>query len=393
MGGTSFDVCLIHDAEIPTTTEAWIGDQRVAVKVVDLETVGAGGGSIAKIDALGLLKVGPESAGADPGPACYGKGTSPTVTDADLVLGYIPDDYFLGGEMKLDVDRSRESMKALGKKLGLDPVETAQAVFDSVNATMADKITKISTKRGHDVRDFVLVVGGGGGPVHAGFLADHLEIPTVYIPSVAALLSAFGMFAMDLGQDYARTFIARAANADIDTMNRLYHEMEAEALEALQSHGVPKSDIVLRRTADIRYIGQFHEVETEVARGKVTRKAVDKAVADFGRKHEELFTFSMPWKGTEILTLRLKASAPKAPFHLPKLEKGGDDPGAALKRSRMCWFQGTEVDTPVYDGEALRAGNVIAGPAIIEEPTTTVVIPGRYRCTVGDHRNYLLERH
>ncbi len=392
MGGTSFDVSLVRDGKIPTTNEAWIGDQRNAIKVVDLKTVGAGGGSIASIDALGLLKVGPESAGADPGPACYGRGASPTVTDADLVLGYIPDDYFLGGDMKLDSGRSKDSMKEIGAELGLDAVETAQAVFDTVNATMADEITKISTKRGYDVRDFVLVAGGGAGAIHAGFLADRLELPKVLIPSVAALLSSFGMFAMDLGQEYARSYLARAANADLDAMNKRYQEMEEEAVETMRSQGVAKKDITLARTADVRYIGQFHEVEADVPGGQLTKQSIDAIVAAFGGRHEELFTFSMPWKGVEILTLRLKATAPKAPFHLPNLKKGEKDPKPALKRTRKCWFGGKQVETPVYDGEKLRAGNAMVGPAIIEEPTTTVVIPERYRCTVDDHRNYLLER-
>ncbi len=392
MGGTSFEVCMIHNGEIMTTTESWVGDQRIAIKMIDLETAGAGGGSVASIDSLGLLKVGPESAAADPGPACYGKGKIPTVTDADLVLGYIPDDYFLGGEMKLDVDHANNSMKSISKKMGVDKIKTAQAIFDSINTTMADEITAISTKRGHDIREFVLVAGGGGGPIHAGFLADYLDIPTVIIPPVAALFSAFGMFAMDLGQDFARSYIARIESANIRDIANLYKEMESEAFETFAVHGVSKKDITLQRTADMRYIGQFMEVETELQNGTLTKKILHAGAEAFGKKHEALYTFSMPWKGVEILTLRLKASADKAPFHLPKIKRGKANPSAALKRKRMAWFQGKRLKTPVYDGALVRAGNKISGPAIIEESTTTVVIPESYTCRVDGHKNYILTR-
>jgi len=276
--------------------------------------------------------------------------------------------------------------------MGVNKVKTAQAIFDSINATMADEITANSTKRGHDIRDFVLVAGGGGGPIHAGFLAEHLDIPTVVIPPVAALFSAFGMFAMDLGQDFARSYVARAASADIKAIAALYKEMEAEAFESFAVHGIAKKDIKLQRTADMRYIGQFSEVETDINGGAFTKKTLQAGVETFGEKHNALYTFSMPWKGVEILTLRLKASVDKAPFHLPKIKKGKADPSAALKRTRAAWFQGKKVKTPVYNGELVRAGNKIPGPAIIEESTTTVVIPESYTCRVDQHKNYILTR-
>ncbi|OFZ91347.1 MAG: hypothetical protein A2V78_14955 [Betaproteobacteria bacterium RBG_16_64_18] len=392
MGGTSFDVCQIRGGQIPTTTERWDGDQRIAIKMVDMETLGAGGGSVATIDALGLMKVGPQSAGADPGPACYGTGTLPTVTDADVLLGYIPHDYFLGGEIKLDPELAKKAMRAVAEPLGLNAIDAAEAVFKSVNAGMADKITEVSTKRGHDVRDFVLVAGGGGGPSHAGFIADLLGMPTVVIPSVAALFSAFGMFAMDPGEDHARSFVARAATLDIDAMNKLYEEMEKEARESFRAIGVPASDITLKRTADMRYVGQFHEVETAVPGGKLTRKQLDATVATFSREHEMLYTFGMPWQPVEILSLRLKAIAAKAPFKLREIEKGSKDPAAALKRRRKCRFDGKDVDTPVYDGDRIRAGNVLLGPAIVEETTMTVVVPKGYRCKVDNFKNYILTR-
>ena len=392
MGGTSFDVCLVRDGEIPTTTESWVADQRIGIKMVDIETVGAGGGSIASIDSLGLLKVGPESAGADPGPACYGIGSDPTVTDADLILGYIPEDYFLGGEIKLDAELSRKALRAVAEPLGVDDVGAAQAVFATVNSNMAHLITEVSTKQGHDVRDCVMVAGGGGGAVHAGFIADLLGIRTVLVPAVSALYSAFGMFAMDLGQDYARSYVARTASVDLARMNELFAEMEGEARAAIESLGVADTEISRQRTVDMRYIGQFHEVEVDLAGGEITTGGIETLVESFADKHEALFTFSMPWKGVEMLTLRLKATTPNAPFHLQEIEAGGKDPAAALKRERRCRFGDADVDTPVFDGDKLLAGNEISGPAIIEEPTTTVVVPETFRCTVDSFKNYVLTR-
>jgi len=392
MGGTSFDVCLINKGEILTTTEHWESDQRVAIKMVDISSIGAGGGSIAKIDSLGLLRVGPESAGADPGPACYGRGNDATVTDANLVLGYVPADYFLGGEMKLDAAAAQRAMRSLAEFLKLTDKEVAESIFRTVNANMATKITEVSTKRGYDVRDCVMIAGGGGGPIHAGFIADSLGMRKVVIPPVAALYSAFGMFAMDIGQDYARSFVGRANNIDLAAINRIYGEMEEEALASFRSHGVAAKDVVLKRTADLRYVGQFHEVEADVGNGKLTQRDIDATVADFGRQHEEMYTFSMSWKAVEILTLRLKAVTPKAPFVLAEIKMGGKDPKPALKRQRICRFDGRDIDTPIYDGEKILGGYVIAGPAIIEETTTTVVIPESYVCAVDKYKNYVLTR-
>jgi N-methylhydantoinase A len=392
MGGTSFDICLVNKGEIPTTTEHWENDQRVAIKMVDIASIGAGGGSIASIDSLGLLRVGPASAGADPGPACYGRGSDATVTDANLLLGYVPADYFLGGEMKLDLDASRNAMAPLAGQLGTGELAIAESIFRTVNANMANKITEVSTKRGYDVRKTVMIAGGGGGPIHAGFIADALGIRKVVVPPVAALYSAFGMFAMDIGQDYARSFVTRVKSADIGALNGIYEEMEAEAIASFRGHGVDTKAIVFKRTADLRYVGQFHEVETDVPNGTLGLDTVEAAAGAFARKHEELYTFAMPWKPVEILTLRLKATTPSVPFTLPQVAQGSGDPAGAFKRRRNCRFNGRDVDTPIYDGEKVLAGNVISGPAIIEETTTTVVIPDAFVCSVDRYKNYILTR-
>ncbi len=393
MGGTSFDICMVQDGEIPTTTEAWVQDERVAIKMVDIQSGGAGGGSIAWIDQLGLLRVGPKSAGGDPGPACYNKGgTEPAVTDADLVLGYVPADYFLGGEIALDAEAARTAVGKVAEPLGLSVEEAATAIFTTVNSYMADQITEVATRRGHDVRDFALVAGGGAGPVHAAAIADLLHMPQVVIPPIAATYSAFGMFAMDVGRNYARSYITRAKDLDPDRVAALYAEMEAEAIGGFAALGVQAADVTFARTADVRYLGQFHEVEVSVPAGAIDAAAIDAALADFHKRHRQLYTFDMPWQQVELLTFRLRATTPKAPFSMRGIEAGGPDSSGAIKRRRTVWFDGEAMDTPIYDGALLRAGNEFHGPAIVEETTTSVVIPPRYACRVDDVRNYVLTR-
>jgi N-methylhydantoinase A len=383
---------LIRDGEIPTTTESWVGEERVATKMVDIHSAGAGGGSIAWIDSLGLLRVGPHSAGAEPGPACYGRGgKDPTVTDADLLLGYVPADFFLGGEIQLSRERAEEAVKQIAARLGMTAAQAAQAIFTTVNSFMADQITEVSTKRGYDVRDFVLVAGGGAGPVHSASIAELLNIPTVVIPSVAATYSAFGMFAMDIGRNFARSYICGANRIDPEKVKQLYQEMEAEALEGFRANGIAREQVIFSRTADMRYGGQFHEVEVELS-GEFTADQLDDTVKKFHEKHEALYTFGMPWKSVEFLTFRLRATAARAPFRLREIGRGGPDSALALKRRRSCWLDGREVDTPVYAGPRLLAGCRFNGPAIIEETTTTVVVPGSYVCTVDQWKNYLLTR-
>lgn len=393
MGGTSLDVCLIRDGEIPTTTESWVGEERVAIKMVDIHSAGAGGGSIAWIDSLGLLRVGPHSAGAEPGPACYGRGgKDPTVTDADLLLGYVPADFFLGGEIPLSRERAEEAVKQVATPLGMTAAQAAQAIFTTVNSFMADQITEVSTKRGYDVRDFALVAGGGAGPVHAASIAELLNIPTVVIPSVAATYSAFGMFAMDIGRNFARSYICGARRIDPERVKRLYREMEAEALEGFRANGIPPQQVIFSRTADMRYGGQFHEVEVELSSVDLAAAQLEDTLKKFHERHEALYTFGMPWKSVEFLNFRLRATAARAPFRLREIGRGGLESALALKRRRSCWFNGREVDTPVYDGARLLAGCRFNGPAIIEETTTTVVVPASYLCTVDQWKNYLLTR-
>ena len=393
MGGTSFEVCAIRDGEVPTTTESWVGKHRVAIKMVDTRSIGSGGGSIASIDSLGLLRVGPESAGADPGPACYGKGnTEPTVTDANVVLGYVPADYFLGGEISLDVGKAHEAVGRLAERLGMTVEGAAAAIIDTVNAQMADLIGEVCTRRGLDVHDFSLVAGGGAGPAHAAFLADRLDIQKVVVPSVAALYSAFGMLTMDLGRDFARSHVVRVEAVDPEAIGRLYEEMETEAVAEFAALGLGRDDLTFVRTAEMRYVGQFHEVEIEFPEGPVAEATIEAAVAALHVRHEDLFSFAMPWVPAQFLTFRLVATAARSPFELAAGEASGSDASAAIRRTRECWWAGKLLETPAYDGILLRPGHVLFGPAIIEERSTTIVVPGGFRCSVDARRNYVLER-
>lgn len=393
MGGTSFDACLIVDRTIPTTTETWVGDQRVAVKALDVRSIGAGGGSIAWFDSAGLLRVGPKSAAGYPGPVCYSRGGSEiTVTDADLILGYIPEDYFLGGEMRLDLPSAKEAIADLAKRLGGDPVEAAHAIFRTINSSMADTITEISTKRGYDPRDFVLIVGGGAGPVHGARIAQEVGIRDIIVPRLASLYCSFGMMFADLVYDYVRSFRTLASRANLPTINRLYEEMELEGLTVLVSHGVPQGNISLSRSIDMRYVGQYHEIEVPVSRGALSSNDFNGVIEAFHRNHQALYTFHIPGKEIEMLNLRVKAVGLTSKPRPPQLPLRGTDPSRALKRRRMAHFpeMGGYVDTPVYAAELLEPGHRIEGPAIVEEPTTTIVIPPGVTSRLDQYSTYIL---
>jgi len=314
------------------------------------------------------------------------------VTDADLVLGYLPADYFLGGEIALDRRRARTAIGSVAEPLGMEISGAAEAIFKTVNSFMADQITEVATTRGFDVRDFALVVGGGAGPVHGAFIADLLHIPTILVPPIASTYSAFGMFAMDVGRNYARSYITRVDRLDVARVKDLYEEMEREALTGLSELGVAADLVRFSRSADLRYVGQFHEVEVDVPLGDLTDRSIEESVENFHRRHEALYTFNMPWQAAELLTFRLRATVPKAAFELRRIGEGSEDASPALKRTRLARFDGAELEVPVYDGEALRAGNRLAGPAIIEETTTTVVVPPLYALHVDPLKNYVMRR-
>jgi N-methylhydantoinase A len=392
MGGTSFDVCVIREGDIPTTTESWVGEHRVAIKMVDVPTVGAGGGSLAWVDSLGLLRVGPQSAGADPGPAAYGKGANPTVTDADLVLGYIPANYFLGGDVKLDVERSHRAVGTIGGPLKMDVDQTAQVMFTTINTVMANLITEVCTKKGLDVRDFTLVAGGGAGGIHAAAIAKQLSIPMVMVPRVAALMSAFGMFAMDLGLEYARSCARRQDRLDFAEISRLYADMRRQAKADFARIGIPEAQLSYHPTVEMRYAGQFHEVEVELPTTELNAESLQVLLKNFHTKYEKMYTYSMTWRAAEFFTFRLKVTAPARPIEMAASAKAAGGIEAASRGSRPCLFDGKpqRVDTPVYDWDRLAPGHKVSGPALIDDKTTTVLVVPGFTCEVDAYCNLVL---
>ena len=392
MGGTSFDVCVIKDGEIPTTSESWVGEHRVAIKMVDVPTVGAGGGSLAWVDPLGLLRVGPQSAGADPGPAAYGKGEQAAVTDADLVLGYIPADYFLGGDIKLDAVRAHQAVTRVGAMLKMDAARAAQAIYTTINTVMANLITEVCTKQGHDVRDFTLVAGGGAGGIHAASIARQLSIPMVIVPRVAALMSAFGMFAKDLGCEYARSCFRAQDRLDFAEVTGLYAEMRAQALKDFARIGFAQAQLSFQPTVEMRYADQFHEVEIDMPSETLNAESLQALLLNFHTRYEKMYSYSMNWRAAEFLTFRLKVTAPRRPVQMAASERTSAGVETARRGSRSCLFQGDawRADTPVYDWDRMEPGHTLAGPALVDDRTTTVLVPPGFSCEVDPYRNLVL---
>lgn len=393
MGGTTFDASLIYDGTVSLTAGYWLGEERVGIKAVDVVSIGAGGGSIGWVNSLGLLQVGPQSAGADPGPCCYNKGgTEPTVSDAAVVLGYIPADEFWGGKMKLDIGLAQAALKKIAEPLGMSLEEAAQASFATVNSNMADGITEISTKKGYDVRDFSLLAFGGATPLSAIFIADLLNVNKVIIPRFAPTFSAWSMFCLDIGRDYVRSYICPTSNANPSDINNLFEDMLKAALEEFSVLNVSREDLTLIKSVDVRYAGQYHEVEMTLHEGDIGAQALEELTVEFHQKHHELYTFSLPWVPVEFRNLRLIAKSKGQKINMAKIEAGTAEAHEALKPKRLCYFNGQYRETNIYDAEKLKAGNVISGPAIIEHPLTTTVIPEQWQCSVDGYGNYIARR-
>ena len=393
MGGTSFDVALVRDGVPSVTTEGIIGNDRIASPILDIHTIGAGGGSIARVATGGLLEVGPASAGAEPGPACYGRGgTKPTVTDADLVLGYIDSGAFHGGKLKLDTDAATRAIEEhVARPASMNVAKAADGIFQVINANMAAALNVVSVQRGYDPREFVLIVAGGAGPIHAAPIARDLEIPLVLIPRESSVFCAAGMLISDLKHDYVRTYARDLDKVVVQEVTRLYKEMTDTALKTLQAEGVAKSKAVVGYSADLRYVGQFNEVEVPVA-GKGTIRKADLAqlVDQFHARHDALYGYSMKGTPVELINLRVtgRGLTPKPKFERSsparfKVEK------ARIGR-RKAWFDGAFREVPVYDGLVLQNGHTIRGPAIISQPTTTIVVPPDFDLKCDEYSNFLM---
>ncbi len=398
MGGTSYDIALIRNGKPTVTTERWVSRYRASVPMLDIHTIGAGGGSIAWVDPGGALQVGPRSAGAEPGPACYGRGgVEPTVTDANLLLGFLDPETFLGGEMKLDRAAAERAVEEkLARPLGMDTIRAAHGIFRIVNNNMSNGIRVVSVQRGYDPRDFVLVAFGGNGAIHAGEQARHLGIRRVIVPRLATAFSARGMLHSNIVINKMRTCILRSDRPDLKAVNALFadmrEEIEKELPRSVGDGGGQREEASFRCAADMHYKGETHEITIPLGtdpQGVVTEEDLDRAVQAFHDAHETLHTFANRGDPAYLMNLRLEAVVEVDSPPVRKLPFVGEDPSGALRKTRKVYFEqeGGFRDTPIYEGSRVRCGNVLRGPCVIEEPATTIVVyPGQTaRLTELDH--------
>jgi N-methylhydantoinase A len=405
MGGTTAKASLIERGEITTTSEYEVGGSGnvrrwlhgtghpIRVPVIDLAEVSAGGGSVAWIDPGGVLRVGPESAGAEPGPVCYGQGgTRPTVTDADLVLGYLNPVALLGGALPVDRGRARAAIeREIAKPLGLGVVEAAAGIVDVVNAGMAGALRIVSVERGHDPREFTLVAFGGAGPVHAARLAEELDIPRVLVPPIPGGFSALGLVATDVRRDYVRTFYAPLAGAAPGEVAAAFAAMEVEARAMLERAGVPATRWELTRAADCRYPRQAYELTVPVAAGPVDGATLQRLARDFHERHRTTYGHASPAEAVQCVNLRLSAVGRLTPLDVSR-SVSGSAPAAGLPSREAYFTEIGVVQCPVVAREALAPGDDRSGPLIVESADTTVVVPPTWRLSVEPGGLIALER-
>ena len=399
MGGTSFDVGLVWDGEPVASYQSVVHQYEYFVPRIDIRSIGSGGGSIVWIDEVsGTMRVGPISAGAQPGPACYGRGgVQPTITDADLVLGYVDPDAFLGGRLRLDPERARESFAAIATRLGLGLVETAAGAARVVEHQMADLIRKATVQKGYDPRDCVVFAYGGAGPVHAGVYARELGAQGVVVPlgGVCSLWSALGAASADLLHIYEAVDIQPSPFDPSRVMER-FRELEERGLTQLRADGIDPGQARLARSADVRYKGQINEVEVPVAAGPLDEAALRQLVGDFHRRYETVYGHGagFPEARVEVVTYRVRASAISPKPLIVATPEGGRQPAAdAHGPARPVYWSelGDFATTPVFLGDRLRPGHVIVGPAIIQVPDTTIVVHPFQTARVDPYGNVLID--
>ena len=391
MGGTSTDVSLCP-GRIKETTAANLGGYPISVPMIEIHTVGAGGGSIARVDAGGALVVGPESAGADPGPACYGQGDNITVTDANLLLGRLRPAQFLGGRLTLDQERAERLMAGLAGQIGASVRDTALGIIRVVNANMERAIRTISLERGYDPRRFTLAPFGGAGPMHSCELAEELGIPRVLLPTHPGILSALGVAIADVVKDYSRTVMLRGDDIDRARLEEEFHGMESQARAELRREGLPAEGMTGRRFLDARYVGQSFELTIDYpAAGR--RDNLRRAIANsFYQAHLQRFGYADRAEAVEIVNLRLKLELAMPKPDIAPETPGPPDASAALLETAEVVFREGPLPTALYDRELLRCGQRIEGPALLLQLDTTIVIPPGWGGTVDPWGNVILER-
>ncbi len=403
MGGTTAKASLIKDGAVETTSEYEVGGDGnvnrwmhgtghpIRVPVIDLAEVSAGGGSIAWVDPGGSLRVGPRSAGAEPGPVCYGQGgIEPTVTDCNLILGYLDPQAMLAGRLAIQAAAARAAIaEKLAEPLGLDVEAAAAGVIDVVNNSMAEALRIVSVERGHDAREFSLVAFGGAGPMHATELADALGIREVIVPPIPGGFSALGLVATDLKRDYVKTLYAALTDAEPASLGTVYEAMEASAREMLRAAAIPESQWVLERAADLRYSRQAYELTVPARSGPVTVETLEDLAAKFHDKHRMTYGHANPDEAVQLVNLRLTAIGKLEGLDL---QQSGAEGVEGLKGNRPVWFKRTgRADCAIYDRDGIGAGDNIAGPAVIEAVDATIVVPPGWTARANDSGHIIME--
>lgn len=398
MGGTSFDAALIKDRNPFVTTDGKVNKYAIALPMMEINTIGAGGGSIAWIDDGGLLRMGPKSAGASPGPVCYGfGGTEPTCSDANLMLGYLNADYFAGGKMRLQYQAAWKAIEdKVARPLGLDVVAAAHGMFHIMNVNMASAIREISVQRGYDPREFLLVCAGGAGPIHAAMIARELEIPGILVPKESSIFCAAGMLLSDLKHDFVKTYhsIFSERQMDVRRLLSLVEELELEGGRVLSSENIPPSKRTYRYFLDLRYLGQYHEVNVEVSRD-LLRSFDEAGIKEaFHAMHDRLYGYSLKEDKREVELVNLRMSAigitEKPVFRSD--EYRGTSARDCLKGRRPVFVPAIHdfMEVEVYDGDRMGYGNKLKGPAIIEQVNTTIFVPPAYELECDPFGSYLI---
>jgi N-methylhydantoinase A len=393
MGGTSFDVCLVKDGAAAVTTEGRIARYPFGLPTLAIHTIGAGGGSIGWIDEGGLLRMGPQSAGAQPGPACYGRGgTRPTCTDADLLLGSLDPRRFLGGRLSLDPAAARAAVQTLAGPLGRSVEETAAGMVEVIDANMAAGIRHVTVERGHDPREFLLVVGGGAGPVHAAGIARELGLERILVPRNSSIFCAAGLLLSDLRHDFVRSYVTPFEALDRARLEGVVRGLVAEARAALSGEGITGPDAVVALGCDVRYVGQYHELTVPWVGDEVEGVDLGGVAKRFHEAHDRLYGYALPDTPLELVNVRAVATGVTAKPRLPDVPAGTAE--AARRGRRRAWVAEERgfAEVIVYDGDALGSGARLVGPAVVELPATTVIVPPGWRLEVDRLGSLFMER-
>ncbi|MBS0303944.1 MAG: hydantoinase/oxoprolinase family protein [Proteobacteria bacterium] len=395
MGGTSFEASVAVRAPM-VKNDGEIARHKIALPMLDIHTIGAGGGSIGWLDEGGLLRVGPHSAGADPGPACYGKGgTLPTTTDANVVLGYLDPAYFAGGRMALDVAAARRAIEEhIARPMGLTVEEAAAGMYRIACHNMAQGVREVTIKRGFDPREFPYIPAGGAGPIHACLICEELEIPLQIVPREASVLCAFGMLMSELKHDFVRTFVARLEAIDWARLAAMVDEMQRDGERQLAAERIPAERRRHELRLDCRYIKQYHEVSVTVPRALVERRDAAAIAELFHAEHNRLFGYSLAQEATpvEIINVRVQAVGATDKPQLRAEPWAGADAAQALKGRRRIYVPETRAyaELPVYDGHRMRHGNRVDGPALVEQETTAIFVGASFDCVVDALGSFVL---